>query len=46
VGGNADEVGQRLERVQAEVVMDCDWPEYGVIFAISGLMASELWPVS
>jgi hypothetical protein len=27
VGGNADEVGQRLEGIQAEVMMDHDWPE-------------------
>jgi hypothetical protein len=32
VGGNADEIGQCLEGIQAEVMMNRDWPELSCDF--------------
>ena len=39
MGGNADEVGQRLEGIQAEVMMDRDWPELSSDFKADALRA-------
>ena len=39
MGGNADEVGQRLEGIQAEVMMDRDWPELPSDFKADALRA-------